>query len=167
MGFIAASWGLLGFLALLCFAIYRLSAIALDAIADGLAWHHWMVLVIFAVVMAYYEGLKGFQRGYSPRFVSRVAFLFSHPTGPRIVLAPLFCMGFFDAPRRRRITAVVLTLTIVMLVFLFSQLPQPWRGVLDAGVVVGLTWGVVATVWLAVRVLVNPVCRVDPEVPEA
>ena len=165
MGFLAATWGVFGFLALLCFAIYRLSGVAHDAIAGGLAWHHWSVLLVFVVFMAYYEGLKGFQRAYSPRFVARAGYLSRHPTPLRATLAPLFCMGFFDAPRRRIITAVLLTAAIILLITTFRQLPQPWRGVLDAGVVVGLTWGTIATVAIGIRALIVRGDGVDPEVP--
>jgi hypothetical protein len=35
-------------------------------------------------------------------------------------------------------------LAIVGLVLLVGMLPQPWRGIVDAGVVVGLGWGIVA-----------------------
>ena len=38
----------------------------------------------------------------------------------------------------------ILTAAIVLLVVLVRQLPMPWRGFVDAGVVVALTWGTLA-----------------------
>ena len=62
----------------------------------------------------------------------------------RSLFAPLFAMGFFHATRATKITAYVLTLAIVVLVILVHRLDQPWRGIIDAGVVVGLGWGVLS-----------------------
>ena len=39
-------------------------------------------------------------------------------------------------------------------VLLFNQLPQPWRGILDAGVLVGMIWGttsLLAATWTTFR----------------
>ena len=55
-------------------------------------------------------------------------------------------MCFLQAPRRRLIVAYLLAAGVAVLVAMYRTLPQPWRGILDAGVVVGLVWGVIATV---------------------
>ena len=94
--------------------------------------------------MAYSEGYKGFQKSFSPRVVARARYLQNNPRPVHVLIAPLFCMGFFHATRRRMITAYVMTFAIVMAVILFNQISQPWRGILDAGVVVGLCWGIVS-----------------------
>ena len=146
LGTIAAVWGIGGFLLLLAFAIYRLTPIALDAFNFRLQWYHWLVLVGNTAFMAYSEGYKGFQKGYSPRLVSRARRLAQNPTGLTTVLAPLFCMSFFGAERRRIVMAWIITVMVIALVIIFHMLPQPWRGVLDAGVVVGLSWGLLATI---------------------
>ena len=73
------------------------------------------------------------------------------PTTARVILAPLFAAGFFGGSRREQIGAFLGTAAIIALVLLVHRLEQPWRGILDAGVVTGLTWGVVATVALSAR----------------
>ena len=151
LGRIGAIWGLGGILVMLSFAIYRLSGVTLDAFNYQFAWWHWALLLVNIIFMAHSEGYKGFQQGYSPRVVARAMSLLNNPHPARVVLAPLFCMGFFGATRRRLITTYVLTAGIVTLIYVFHHLPQPLRGVLDAGVVVGLTWGVLAIVVFAVR----------------
>lgn len=98
--------------------------------------------------MAWYEGYRGFQLQFSPRFAARAAALYRQATPGQALLAPLILMCFLQAPRRRLVVAYLLAVGVAVLVVLYRTLPQPWRGVLDAGVVIGLAWGVIATVWI-------------------
>ena len=119
------------------------------------AWNglHWLALAVNLVVMAWFEGYRGFQQSYSPRLAARAWHLRHHATPLQAVLAPIVCMGFVYAPRRRMLAAWLLTLAIVGVVVVYRLLPQPWRGILDAGVVVGLLWGAIATVISAFHAL--------------
>ncbi len=166
LGWIGWCWGLAGFLGLLVFAIVRLAPIAWQALQQSLGWAHWLVFGVNLVMMAYYEGYKGFQKGYSPRVVARAEYLRAHPGWLAVLLAPAFCMAYFHSTRRRMVSVWILTVTIVMLVVLIRLLPQPWRGLLDAGVVLGLSWGVVATVVAAVQVMSGAREPVNPDLPE-
>ena len=150
-GTVAAVWGLGGFLALLLFAIYRLTPIAWQALEATLYWYHWLGFFINVAFMAYSEGYRGFQRRYSPRLIARVRHLLHKPTSLQLVLAPAFCMGYFGAGRRNAVSAWLLLAMIGVLIAVFQQLPQPWRGLLDAGVVVGLSWGLLATIVLVIK----------------
>lgn len=140
-------WGVTGVCMILLFAVYRLTQITLDAFEFSLLWYHWLALVVNIVFMAHSEGYKGFQKAFSPRVVARAAYLKSNPKLLFILFAPLFCMGFFHATRRRMITAYVMSLAIIVLIIIFNQISQPWRGILDAGVVVGLCWGVISILY--------------------
>ena len=151
----SASWGVLGVVALLLFAVARLTPIAVEAIADGLDAWQWSVLVINVAFLAWSEGYRGFQRNFSPRVAARAMYLYRNdmPIHTKL-LAPFFCCGYFRASRRTRIAVWSGTLGIVALVLLVQLLDQPWRGILDAGVVVGLTWGLaslIAHVWKMFR----------------
>ena len=84
----------------------------------------------------------------------------------RALFAPLFAIGYFHATRRTRITAFALSLGIITLVTLVHRLDQPWRGLIDAGVVVGLAWGVVSLVGSIVRALTRETYTASPEVPD-
>lgn len=166
-GVLAAAWGLAGVLALLSFAIFRLAAVSVDAMQMSVvAWPHWVVLVLNVAFMAYAEGFRGFQRSFSPRVVARAAYLCRHWTPVRLLMAPLFCMAFFHATARRRRIAWAICLMVIALVLLFGLLPQPWRGVLDAGVVVGLAWGAVSIVVLTVRWLVTGKISASADTPD-
>ena len=86
---------------------------------------------------------------YAPRLVARAEGLRQSATVLTTVLAPAYCMNYFQAEKRRMIVAWVATCLIVLAIIAFHYLPQPWRGILDAGVVVGLGWGLLATVYFA------------------
>jgi hypothetical protein len=149
MGRLAAPWGLTGVVLLLGSATYRLAFPAVGAFSYPLHWYHWVILMLNVVFMGYSEGYRGFQKGFSPRVVARARYLRSHPSLLRALLAPLFCMGYFHAVRKRKIVAYSLTAGIVILVIAVRSAPQPWRGIIDVGVVFGLAWGLVAIAWFA------------------
>lgn len=167
IGKLAAYWGITGFFLLLGFAVYRLTPVALQALNSELNWLHWLVFIANLLFMAYFEGYRGFQQAYSPRLAARARYLSQHSTPLRILLAPLFCMGYFDAPKRRLIATWILTAMIITLIILFRQLPQPWRGIMDAGVVVGLSWGIVVTLLFCQQALHNDYFPHSPEVIES
>lgn len=167
LGTIGAIWGLGGVCALLLFAIYRLTPKAIHAFEVGLNVWQWVLLGVVVVFMLYSEGYRGFQKRFSPRTAARVHYLAGHPTFLRVFFAPLFCMGYFFATKRTKIIAWVFPFALALLVYVVHLLEQPWRGIIDAGVVLGLTWGVVSLVLLTVRTFVDPAYRPSPEVPAA
>jgi len=135
-------------------AVYRLSLRAVAAFEMTLHWHHWLSLVVAVLFMAYSEGYRGFQHGFSPRAAARVRHLRDHASWLETVLAPLFVMSYFHAERRRQIITLLLTLMIIGLVLGVRLIPQPWRGIIDLGVVTGLTWGLLSfavCVWKELR----------------
>ena len=114
--FIGVPWAIIGVSVLLLRAIIGLSKHAANAIEGGLSAWQWTALVAFALFMLVAEGYRGFQKKFSPRTAARVKYLRDHPTLLRIVLAPLFSMGFFHANRKTKLTAYILTIGIICLV---------------------------------------------------
>lgn len=165
VGRLSAVWGILGILGLLGFAILRMADASWEATSYPMDWRHWLLLTFSVAVMAHAEGYRGFQKSFAPRVVARARYLVSHWTWGRVILAPLFCMGFFHATRRRLISAWLLTTMIILLVLAFRLLDQPWRGILDAGVVVGLVWGVTSIALYSLSVLMRRRFNYSPEVP--
>jgi hypothetical protein len=165
MGLMGAIWGLAGVTALLGYAVFRLSHVALDGLSLDLGWHHWALLVVNIAFMAYAEGVCGFQKRYSPRVVARAKHLLHSPRIVHVLLAPLFCMGYFHTTRRRLVSAYVLTVVIALFVVGSRQLDQPWRGILDAGVVVGLMWGITSIVVFAAHAFFGSRFDHSPELP--
>jgi hypothetical protein len=147
----AAIWGVLGVTGILVFPIVRLTPIAWEAIDAGLNPLQWLLLIASVVLMAWSEGYRGFQRRFSPRVAARAFYIYRNEL-PLVtkILAPFFCCGFFRAGRRARVGAWLGTIGIITHVWLVHHLSQPWRGILDAGVVVGLSWGTI-TLFSCVR----------------
>ncbi len=167
MGAFAAFWGIGGLTLLLSSAVYRLTPWAIELFSYELHWQHWLALAVNVFFMAYSEGYRGFQQGFSPRVAARAKYLRDNPNPLHTVLAPLFCMGFLHATRKRKIISTALTLGIIILIVLVRMLSQPWRGIVDFGVVLGLTWGIVSMLIFAFKAFTDESFDHSPEVPEA
>jgi hypothetical protein len=165
VGRIGAIWGAVGVFSLLGFAIYRLAPLTVTAYKMGLTAGQWVVGALFVVFMVYSEGYRGFHLRFSPRTAARVRYLRDEPNVIRSLLGPLFAMGFFHATRRTKLTAWFLSLGIVILVLLVHRLEQPWRGIIDAGVVIGLGLGQLSLLWCLRRALADSSVEFSPEVP--
>jgi hypothetical protein len=165
-GNLGAIWGLAGVLALLLSACLRLWPKAVDALSYSFVWYHWAALVAIVTGMAYAEGYKGFQKAFSPRTSARARYLRQNPRIVHVMLAPFFCMGYFHATRRRKITSISLTVGIIVLIVLVSFVSQPWRGIIDAGVVVGLAWGIVSLLAFGFQAMGRETYPYAPEVPD-
>jgi len=148
-------------------AIWRVGEVAVESFDMPWTAAHWIFAAVWVVFMGYSEGYRGFQQRFAPRVVVRAMALARKPTLIRGLLAPLFCIGFFGARRRRVITAWVITALIVVIVLGVKQAPQPWRGIVDLGVVIGLGWGLTAVGVFAIRALAGSPPDVSPELPEA
>ena len=165
-GIVATVWGIGGLMLLLGFAIYRLTPYAIEALQMPLNWKHWLLLIANVLFMAYTEGYKGFQKSFSPRFAARAKFLLRETTPIRTLLSPFFCMSYFGAPKRRMFTTSVLTVAIILFILSFRLIPQPWKGMLDAGVVIGLIWGIIATAYYCMKAFTNKQFMWSAEVVE-
>lgn len=151
VGIFAALWAVTGFSLLILFAIKRLSAVSWDTLNSDLQWFHWLALLISIVIMAYSEGYKGFHQKFSPRFAARCSHLRHHPRTLHVLLAPLFCMGFFHATRARKITTFAVSFMILCFIIVARFLPYPWRGILDIGVVTGLVLGLLSLYYYLIK----------------
>lgn len=163
-GRVGALWGFLGVALLLGFAIWRLAPLAWTALTSSLSVLQWIALVVWVLFMLVAEGYRGFQKAFSPRVAARCRHLSDHPTALRVATAPIFAMAFYAASRRRRIAAFALTTGIILLVLLVHRLEQPWRGIIDAGVVLGLAWGLVSLVVFWIQAMTQDTFFASPEV---
>lgn len=161
-----AAWGIAGVVAVLVSAIVRLTPLAIEPLQTGMTSLQWGLYVGWSLFNAYAEGYKGFQRAFVPRSVARAFYVARHPRLLHVILAPLFCMGLFFASRKRLILSWGLVIGVTALVSLVRGLDQPWRGIVDAGVVIGLAYGTGALVVAFVRVLLGAPITVSPQVPD-
>ncbi|MDP2141079.1 MAG: hypothetical protein Q8L20_09725 [Gammaproteobacteria bacterium] len=163
------AWGIGGILLLLLFAVVRLGPMALELATVELQQLHWFSLAVSILYMAYAEGYKGFHLGFAPRVVARASYLSANPRPLHILLAPAFCMGYIYATPKRKLLSFGLTGMIICFVLLVRLLPQPWRGIVDAGVVTGLVLGMASIVYFLLQRLCFPeeaVNAVATDVPE-
>jgi len=165
MGILGIIWAILGVSALLLNAIIRLAPRGVEALQMELGVFQWILLVGFALFMMVAEGYRGFQKSFSPRTAARVKYLKNNPTGLRVILAPFFAMGFFEATKKTKIVVWSIMTMVVLLITLVSQLPQPWRGIIDIGVVLGLSWGVISFWVLTFRALTSSQFAASPMLP--
>lgn len=166
-GVIGAVWAIGGLSLLFGSALFRLYPYAQELCGMEFAWYHWVALVASLLFMGYAEGYKGFHLKFSPRAAARALYLKNNPTVVRVLLAPLFCMGYFHATRKRKIVSYCLTAMIVGLIIWVKTLEQPWRGIVDAGVVLGIGWGL-GSVWIfSLKAFFGKGFDVSPETPDA
>jgi hypothetical protein len=158
-------WGIAGVILLLVSAVYRLTPRAWEAYSYPWSWYHWFTFGAIVVFMAYFEGYRAFQQGFSPRVAARARYLRSHPRFVHVLFAPLFCMAYFHAQRRRQIVSLSVTAGIIILIILVRLLAQPWRGMVDGGVIIGLAWGLASLLYFSYQAFTAAHFPYSPEVP--
>jgi hypothetical protein len=138
---------------LLLGGILSMGPFALQLSWEELSGLQRVALAVFLAFMLGGKGYMGFHRGFSPRAAARVREILREPRLPRVLLAPVFAMSLILAPRGRLARSWGLMLAIASIVPLVRVMPWPWRGIVDAGVVAGLSVGLVSFWWFA---LVRP-----------
>lgn len=140
-GIVGAFWGVGGVLLLVGMAVVKLAAPATEALSSPLRWFHWAAIALSVALLLYGKGYRGFYRALAPLVGSRAATVRARPTLLRVALAPLYCMGYFDSERRQQLVVTAMTAAMIGLVFLMRTLAQPWRGIVDAGIIAALVMG--------------------------
>lgn len=160
-------WGVLGVVAFLVEAIYRLGAMAARILTThDLTTGQLILLAAWTVVIAYFEGYRGFQQRFSPRVIARALHLAEHRRPLHVALAPLYCMALFHTTRRRLIATWALIAGIVALILLVRQMSPPYRAIVDAGVALALAWGTVSILVYLARGLAGRPPGTPADVPE-
>lgn len=144
MGAFISAYAILGVVFILSSAIVRLFPIALEPLLGPLEPIHVAAYASSVLFLGYTEGYKAFQKQYSPRVVARALRLGEGGKPLLSALAPFVAMGLLHATKKRLIVSWSVTAGVVALVLIVRTLDQPWRGAVDAGVVVGLGWGTIA-----------------------
>ena len=125
--------------------------------------------ILTCLWFAYVEGYKGFQLKFSPLVVSR-SFTLDPSSSPihHLIFAPFYSMALFHATKKRMIVSWSVSIGVAAVVAAVKRLPYPWRNIVDAGVVVGLTWGTVSILGGYIISLATGIAPidVDPALPE-
>ena len=72
-------------------------------------------------------------------------------------------MGLFGAPRKRMIVSWSITAGVFSLVKVVKLLPYPYRSIIDAGVVFGLSYGTISTLVIMVKALLHGIDTDDDD----
>ncbi len=166
MGLLGAIWGVGGVLLLVGYAVVRLTFPTLDAFSHHFLWYHWVVLVLNVTFVAYFKGYRGFHKGLSPRVAARAKYLNAHANALRVLLGPLYCMGYFHIIKKKQIVTIVMTVGMVLLIVLVRLLSQPWRGIIDAGIALALSWGFISILIFSVQAFTSTEFDYSPQIPE-
>lgn len=164
------AWGCLGVCGYLGYGVAKVVPIVLDGLTAIEEWWQWGLLAACLLFFAYVEGYRGFQLGFSPRVVSRAYVVAEDaPDAPfwHKILAPAFCIGYFHGTTKRVVTSWAVTCVIFAVVIGVKQLANPYRAIIDAGVIVGLFWGIISIlVFFAQTVVSKKPIDFDPALPE-
>lgn len=149
-----AAWGVFSVLGILAQALLRLTGYAIEPVREGMMGPgHWALYIGWSVFNLYAEGYRGFHKAFNPRVVARAFHLARNPKPLHLIFAGPFCMAMFHAKKKNLILSWGLLSVIVVIVILVRMLPQPWRGIVDAGVVLGLGAGAASLVVQFAQVL--------------
>ena len=164
---IGAIWGIVGVCVILVRAIVRLVPPALAPLGQRQSTLVFAAYAASMLVNGYVEGYRAFHVGFSPRVAARALHLREDRSLLHAILAPIFVLAFFHTTRRRMMVRYFLVVGLAGLVWVIRHTPQPWRGAIDAGVVIALTWGMASLLFYFVRGLAGTPPPASAELPES
>lgn len=145
-------------------SVKKMTPYAIEPLHDeSLPMTQLYIYIIVIILFSYFEGYKSFQCTFSPLVVSR-SFSLHNKTLMYKILGPIYAMGFIHATTRRKLTTWFVTIMIIFISFLVKNISYPWRNIVNAGVVAGMTWGCLCMIFGWFRVL-NGGTNVDPCLP--
>ncbi|MCK5050497.1 MAG: hypothetical protein KAS53_02065, partial [Candidatus Cloacimonetes bacterium] len=144
-----------GVIAIFSSAIFRLYPHVREGFSFELTTLNWVVLIAYLAVMIVAKGYFALHCSFVPRVINRSELLVENGKLIDRLLAPLYCMGFFKAPKKRIIISYAMLLLIIAFIVSASKISQPWRGIIDLGVIVGLSLGILSLLFLGINKLIS------------
>lgn len=168
-GWFIVLWCLLGCSAILFRALGRMWPHVQEMWSYHLTPIQWICLIGWSIMSIHAEGYRGFHKKYCPRVVHRSFYLGAWQGAPfwMVLLGPFFAVGLFFANRKRLIISWCLFGGIAGLVILLKQVAQPWRGIVDTGVLIGLSIGLLSLIYHAQRAFRQLDVLGNAELPDA
>lgn len=162
-----SSWGVLGVVTFIANALQRLIPIALQPLVQGdLTLIQMTIYLLWTIYMIYVEGYKAFHLKFSPFVVKRSLILAENPSFLKFLFAGPYCMGLFGATQKRMVLSWSLLAGVFALVKVVKLLPYPWRSIVDAGVVCGLSLGTLSMIYHYILALLGRIPSIDADIPE-
>jgi hypothetical protein len=157
-------WALIGITMLLGAAILRLTPHALEAVRFDLTFTQWSALIVWCLFMLFTEGYHGFQRAFAPRIAARAWHLYNSARPIDLILAPFYCIGYYCASPKRMVINWVVAVVIIGFVLFVRSTDQPWRGIIDFGVVLGLSYGLTCVYVFFLITFKKRSYQIDPDI---
>jgi len=129
-------------------AIFRLYPHVREGFSNELTLLQWIVLIAYLIIMIIAKGYFALHNSFVPRVINRAELLYEKGSLIDRLFAPFFCMGFFKASGKRIIISYAMLLLIITFIVSASKISQPWRGIIDLGVIVGLSMGILSLLLL-------------------
>jgi hypothetical protein len=161
------AWAVGGVVMMLLEAVVRLGLVAVDGLGHGLTPAQALFAAAWVGFMVYAEAWRGFHLRFAPRVVARAVAIAADRRPFLVLLAPLAAMGLLWATPRRVRATWALVIGIVALILVVRALPEPWRAIVDLGVVLGLTGGTLSLGVHTVRAVRGRPTPMDPDLPGA
>jgi hypothetical protein len=137
-----ATFGLAVHAILLGEASYRLAERALLTVHQGLSLPQWLLMLLSIAAFGYGEGYRALHRRFFPHVIARASELAHREKRVRDwLIAPLYVVSMVQADKRALVRAWIGALLIVCAILIVRALPEPFRGIVDAGVAVALAIG--------------------------
>lgn len=161
-----SAWGVIFVLSLLGNTLRRLVPIAMQPIINkDLSVAETVSYIVWSLFMTYVEGYKAFHLKFVPLVVRRSQTLIEHPSVLNYIFAGPYSMGLFYSTKKRKIISWAVTSGVFALVMIVKRLPYPWRSIIDAGVVCGLSFGALSMAVQFIRGVFGYIPDVDPCLP--
>jgi len=145
----AATFGLAVHAILLAEASFRLGERALQTVQRGLSAWDWALMLLSITAFGYGEGYRALHRRFFPHVIARASEL-AHREGRGardFLAAPFYVVSMVQADKRALVRAWLGVALIVCAVFIVRALPEPYRGIVDAGVAVALAIGLASLIF--------------------
>lgn len=146
-------WAAGGVVFLFAEAAWRLGGRGIAAVRGGLTTFEWIALAVITAVFVYGEGVRALQRRWVPSVLARVERLPSESFLPWGAAGPLYAMSLVGRSPASVLRAWAGVTAIILAVLIVSRFPDPWRGIVDAGVAAALVWGAITLLHGAVRTI--------------
>jgi hypothetical protein len=127
-------------------ATFRLGERALETLHEGMSLPQYALFALSVIAFGYGEGYRALHRRFVPHVIARAIELAkSDNRGVRgFLIAPLYVLDLVQTtPRALRVAWLSIAL-IVLAVVLVRELPDPYRGIVDGGVAVALSIGLMS-----------------------
>ena len=148
-------YGVTGVILIFLSAVFRLLPYSLEAFGSGLSLSQLIITILYLINIIVGKGYFAMHKGFSPRAVDRALEAAEGNSITNKIFAPLYCIGFSRAPAKRLRVTYSIFFFVISFVILARFIPQPWRGILDFGPVVGLSIGILSAVYHSFRKKIN------------